>query len=268
MRIIPIIALLVLAAAPAAAQGIVVPLRCEGACPADGRLPRSLAMDTVRVWGNVLRGHATIYVDHVVRNQTAGTLDGAFFFPLPPGAAIHTVSVFEGEELERYGDWSGPGESRRMLEEIVRERPDAGLREYAGTGVVHVEVPSIPPRGSQRVQIVYTQPLRAVDGTLSLRYPLSVGASVVDIGHLSIGFTVTTAAGFRDLRSPSHAVDVQPGTESARCPREMRCGYRGVTSHRVKIVRLRQGHGDRTRDFEILYTPEDAAAERRSASIP
>jgi hypothetical protein len=80
--------------------------------------------------------------------------------------------------------------------------------------------------------------------------------------------TIRTEAGFRDLRSPSHPVDVELGTESVRCPPEMACGYRGAASHRVKVVRLREGAIDRTRDFEVVYTPEDPAGERRSVSIP
>ena len=74
---------------PAAAQGIVLPLRCAGECPA--RLPHALALDSVHVWANLQRGRAVTCVDHVVRNPTAGSVEGAFFFPLPAGAEVDRV---------------------------------------------------------------------------------------------------------------------------------------------------------------------------------
>lgn len=267
MRIIPVLALLALATAPAAAQGIVIPLACESGCPADG-LPRALAIDSVAAWGSVRRGFAHVYVDHVFRNETAGTVDGAFFFPLPAGAAIQDVSIHDGGAREQDVAWSEPAEARRMLERIVRERPDSGLREYAGVELVHVAVAAIPPAGERRVRIVYDQALRDDDGTQAFRYPLSVGATASPIGSLRMELTIHTEAGFEDVHSPSHAVDVRPGMEGVLCPRAMRCGYRGGASFRVKVVHLVPGPDDRTRDLEIRYRPRKATAELRSTSYP
>jgi hypothetical protein len=267
MRTIPLLALLALAAAPAAAQGIVIPLRCEGACPADG-LPHSLAIDSVDAWGTVRRGFAHVYVDHVFRNGTAGTVDGAFFFPLPAGATIQDVSIHGAGGLEQYVAWSEPGEARRLLERIVRERPESGLREYAGVGLVHVAVGSIPAGGERRVRIVYHQVLPDEDGTRAFRYPLSVGAIASPIGVLRLELTIHTDAGFDDVYSPSHPVDVRLGMEGVPCREPMRCGSRGAASFRVKVVRLVNGPGDRMRDLEIRYTPKESAGERRSAFVP
>jgi hypothetical protein len=266
MRIIPLLALLALAAHPAAAQGIAIPLRCEGECPADGP-PRSLAIDSVDAWGSVRRGFAHVYVDHVFRNGTAGTVDGAFFFPLPAGATIQDVSI-HGGALEEYVAWSEPAEARRMAERIVRERPASGLRAYAGVELVHVAVAAIPPGGERRVRIIYHQVLPDADGTRAFRYPLSVGASASPIGGLRLELTIHTEAGFEDVSSPSHAVDVQPGMEGVPCPPPMRCGQRGAASLRVKVVRLVPGPADRARDLEIRYTPKAATAELRSTSYP
>jgi len=173
------------------------------------------------------------------------------------------VTVQEGSELVLYNEWSGPEESRWILEGLARERRDARLRQYAAASVVHVRIPAIAAHGSKRMQIGYSQPLRADGGVIAYRYPLSLAAAA---GHLTLGMTVKTEAGFQDVHSPSHAVDVQLGTESGRCLPQERCGTRGFPSERVRVIRLLSGRGARTRDFELRYTP--VQAEGIGASVP
>jgi hypothetical protein len=259
MRALPLLALLSLAAAPAAAQGIAIPVGCGGC--ASG----ALRMDSVQVSGTLANGQARIYVDHVIRNPADHAVDAAFFFPLPEGAELTRVSVFEGSTLEQYNQWSGPDESRWILEGIAGERPDAGLRAYAGTNVVHVRIPSIPARGTQRVQLAYTQPLRAERGRLGFRYSLSAGAEASPIGSVELVLTVETEAGFDELGSPTHDVRVEPGSEMAPCPPQARCGFRGVPSSRNRVVRFTGGGEAQARDFELIYTPSQPAA---SSAIP
>lgn len=264
MRTIALLAFFLLApAASAAGQGILIPIRCQGGC-ASG----SLRVDSVQAWANLERGRAMTYVNHVFSNTTGEEIDGAFFFPLPPDAVIERVAVQEGERLEIYNEWSGPEESRWILEGLARERPDARLREYAAARVVHVRIPSIAANGSKHMQIGYSQPLRAENGVIGYRYPLALAAAA-PAGHVRLGMTVKTEAGFRDVHSPSHAVDVRLGTESRRClPRE-RCGTRGFPSERVRVIRLLDAGAHRTRDFELLYTPiAEPSGERGAKSIP
>jgi hypothetical protein len=249
MRPTFLLALLAIVPLPISAQGIVLPIRCAATCP------RTLTLDSVTVWANLDRGRAVTYVDYVVRNQTAGSVEGAFFFPIPTGAEVDRVWVRSGSDLELYNEWTRPEESRLMLDGFARERPDAGLAAYAGMRVVHVRVPPIAPGGSRHLQIGYAQPLRPERGTVAWRYPLSVAAAAAPVGHLELGMTVTTADGFRDLRSPSHAVRIEWGTEMGRCPPQARCGFMGVPSQRVKVVRLEHAADVRARDFELVYVP-------------
>ncbi|HEU0298775.1 MAG TPA: VIT domain-containing protein [Longimicrobium sp.] len=246
-------------AAPLAAQGIIVPVRCAGECA-----PRALSVDSVDVWSNLEHGTAATYVDHVFRNGTGSVIDGAFFFPLPADAVLTRVALREGDELELYNEWSGPDESRWILEGIVRERRDARLGAYAGMNVVHVRVPSIPAHGVQHLQIAYTQPLRAEDGVIAWRYPLTAGAAPA--GHLTLGMTIKTEAGFRAIASTSHTVDVQWGMEPGPCRPQERCGTRGYPSERVRVVRLLPALRAWAQDFELVYTPKDSTG--RSVSVP
>jgi hypothetical protein len=256
MRTLPVLALLALAASvPAAAQGIAVPVRCHGDCPPPGRMPRILTLDSVQVSATVEDRGATTYVSHVFRNGTEGSIDAAFFFPLPDDATLTTVSVYEGRELEVYNQWSRPEEARWILDGIARERRGSGLEAYAGRRLVHVHLPSVPAGGTQRIQLGYSQPPRAEGATRGYRYPLSVGAAAAPMRALDLVVVVRTGVGFGDLRSPGHAVDVQMGTELGSCPPRSRCGTMSVPSHRVKVVRLKSGRDVRARDFELVYTP-------------
>ncbi|HEU4885014.1 MAG TPA: hypothetical protein VFT45_22330 [Longimicrobium sp.] len=259
MRAFSLLALSLLAL-PAPAQGIVVPVRCQGECT-----PGSLTVDSVAAWANLEHGRAMTYVNHVFSNGSDEAIDGAFFFPLPADAIVERITVRQGEDLQVYNEWSGPQESRWILEGLARERRDARLREYAGAAVVHVRIPAIPGHGVKHMQIGYSQPLRAEGGVIAYRYPLSLAAAA-PAGHVRFGMTIKTEAGFRDVGSPSHAVDVQWGMEPGPClPRE-RCGTRGFPSERVRVIRLLDGEGGRLRDFELRYTP--APAERDAASVP
>lgn len=261
MRALPVLALLVFAPpATAAAQGILVPVRCHDECPR-----HALTVDSVHAWANLERGRAMTYVNHVFGNGTGEEIDGAFFFPLPPDAIVERVAVNEGEQLEIYNEWSGPEESRWILEGLARERRDPRLREYAAANVVHVRIPSINAHGVKQMQIGYSQPLRADGGVVAYRYPLSLAAAA-PAGHVTLGMTVKTEAGFRDVGSPSHAVDVQLGTESGPCLPQERCGTRGFPSERVRVIRLLDGEGGRVRDFELVYTP--IADQRGATSVP
>jgi hypothetical protein len=264
MRTLPLLAFLALAAAPVAAQGIVIPPRCERGCAADGSLPH-IAADSVEVWAAVYRGVAITHVDH--HFHTDGAVEGAFFFPLPADADVYGVSISVDGGGERHPPWSSPAESRRMVDAIIRERPDAGLAAYRGTALVHVPV-RVTAGGAHRVQISYAQPMTAHDGTFTYRYPLSAGGAAARAGQVTFGATVTTETGFRDLRSPSHAVHVEWGTESGPCRPQAACGSTSVGSRRVKIVRFTPSPGDRARDFELVFTPADSAAARRNASNP
>lgn len=264
MRTLPLLALLSLApAASAAAQAIVLPVSCQGACPAAERTRGALVLDTVAVWASVDGRGAATYVSHTIRNDTPAEVDGAFFFPLPRGAVVERVMVYKAYgPVDTYNEWSGPAESRRMIDEIVRQRPGSELRSFAGMEVVHVRVPSIPAGGTKHLQIGYREAPRARGAARVYRYPLAALGAGAPVSEFTLRLTVKTEAGFVDLRSPSHAVDVQWGTEMGRCPPQARCGFTSVASRRVKVVRLQDVADARTRDFVLVYTPAAGPCRR------
>lgn len=262
MRLAPLLALL--AATPAStavAQGMVVAARCAGDCgvASDPRGDR-IDIDSVAIWANVSEDTAATYVNHVIRNPTGVAVEGAFFFPLPRGATVQRVMVSENGRLVLYNEWSTPGESRRILQQILHERPGSRVGSYADIDVVHIRIPSIPPGATRRLQIGYSQPLQAQGRALVYRYPLGQVAAAAPVGELTLGLTVNTRAGFAELHSPSHAIDVAWGTEMGRCPPRARCGFTSVPSRRQKVVRMQPAGDARTRDFVLVYTPSAAGS--------
>lgn len=274
MRTLSILVPILLAAAPAAAQAIVVPVGCHGPCRPENQ-PRLIQVDALRVWIALENGLATTSVTHVFRNHGADTLDAAFFLPVPADGNVYGTSVVDadrpahdGSALLLYNEWSLPEEARWIAEGLLRDRRTPGLREYARTRLVHVSVRAVPPGGSRRVEVTYNQAIRSVDGRVVHRYPLSVGAEASPIAQVRLGISIETEAGFQELRSPSHAVDEQLGSEIAPCPPEAACGSMGVPTERIKILRVRDETNVPRRDFEVTYVPREPAADRRSASIP
>lgn len=262
--IIPLLPLLSLvAAAPALAQAIVVPIRCQGACPAAERLPGILPLDTVKVWMNVGPYASSTFVWHYFRNVTTGTVDAAFFLPLPDDVTVYSVSVSRGAELIQYNEWSREDEARWILRGLAREGRGALLRDYGRRRLVHVPLRDIPPGETRQVQVSYSRPT-PLDRTVTVRYPLGVGASASPIGKLELGMEVETEGGFLEIRSPSHPVSIETGSEAGPCAPQARCGTMGVPSHRVRVVRMEPGRGVRERDFVLVYTPiREAIPPRR-----
>ncbi len=250
--LLPLLALS--AAAPAASQAILVPIRCTGDCPAPDRLPRAIPSDTTTLSAVLRRGNAQSAVHLAFRNDTDGVIDGALFLPLPGDAIVTTVIVNpSGGTITQYGDWSRDEESRWMLEGVLRDRPSPGLRAYRGARVLHAPILDIPARGVMLVTVQYTRPLREAGGSVSYAYPLSVGGDA-PAGPFNAAVTVESEAGFRALSSPSHELDVRWGAELVRCPCGSRCGTTGAESHRIKIVRASGGGGERRKAFELVYT--------------
>jgi len=260
------------AAAPCAAQAIIVPLRCSDEC-APERLPRTVALDSVGVWVNSEPGGFRTMVNHVFHNETSDTLDAAFFFPLPADATIQSVGMYDQKvvahdrhNLLHHGAWSLPQEARWILAGLMRERPRAGLDEYAVGELLHVPLRAIPPGARWMVQVQYSQPQRMEGGEIAYRYPLSTGAAASPIGDLRMGLTIRTEAGFASVGSPSHAVEVRWGLEPGPCRPQERCGTRGYPSERVRVIRLQPRADDRRRDFRVVYTPREAPANWRRVS--
>lgn len=217
----------VFSAIPTQAQGVIVPIICDiRPCrPRPIPLPNALPVKSIRLDTKINGQVATTHVEQVFRNDTPYTLEGMYFFPIPETASIVDFSIWEnGKKL--VGEVRSREEARRIYDEIVRRQRDPGLLEYAGKDLFQASIFPIPPNSDKKLELTYTQVLKADSGTVAYRYPLGTGRNVWSrptpgietvrpaagqqkFGTISGKIEISGKEALRNIYSPSHKVDVQ-----------------------------------------------------------
>ena len=163
------------------AQGVIVPIFCESIpCrprPMPQPLPNALPVKSIQLDIKINGQVATTHVEQVFRNDTQYTLEGTYFFPIPETASIVEFAIWEnGKKLG--GEVRSREEARRIYDEIVRRQKDPGLLEYAGKDLFQASIFPIPPNSDKKLELTYTEVLKAESGTVAYRYPLGTGRNV------------------------------------------------------------------------------------------
>ncbi|MBA3969733.1 MAG: hypothetical protein H0X52_06490, partial [Gemmatimonadetes bacterium] len=174
--------LLLLSPAAAHAQGIIVPdcRRCPQPVPLPGALPiESVQIDT-RIEGQV----ATTHITQTFRNPTDVVLEGTYLFPIPDEASVSEFVLWDGDR-RLVGEVRPREEARRIYDGIVRRRRDPGLLEYAGRNLFQASIFPIPAQGTKKLELTYSQVLRAENGVVGYRYPLGTGRNLAPIGSVA-----------------------------------------------------------------------------------
>src|SRR5882757_5109305 len=164
------------------AQGVIIPIICD-VRPCEPRpmpprpLPNELPVKSIQLDTKIVGQVATTHVEQVFRNDTQYTLEGTYFFPIPDNAAIVEFAIWEnGKKL--VGEVRSREEARRIYDEIVRRQKDPGLLEYAGKDLFQASIFPIPPNSDKKLELTYTEVLKAESGTVSYHYPLGTGRNV------------------------------------------------------------------------------------------
>src|SRR6476661_3049300 len=163
------------------AQGVIVPIVCvTRPCrpfPPPRPIPNVLPVKSINLNTKITGQVATTRVEQVFRNDTPYTLEGTYFFPLPENASIVEFAIWEnGKKL--VGEVRSREEARRIYDEIVRRQRDPGLLEYAGKDLFQASIFPIPPGTDKKLELTYSQILKAESGTASYRYPLGTGRNL------------------------------------------------------------------------------------------
>jgi hypothetical protein len=217
------------------AQGVIVPIVCDvRPCrpmprPMPQPLPNVLPVKSINIDVKVNTQVATTYVEQVFRNDTPYTLEGTYFFPIPETASIVEFAIWEnGKKL--VGEVRSREEARRIYDEIVRRQKDPGLLEYAGKDLFQALIFPIPPHSDKKLQLKYTQVLKAESGTVAYRYPLGSGRNLwrqqpnergtdggvrAPFGTVSGTVEITAREALRNIYSPTHEIDVKREGETA-----------------------------------------------------
>jgi Ca-activated chloride channel family protein len=167
--------------ATANAQGVIVPIICEKPVPRcvppprPVILPLQLPVKSIKIDTKINAQVAVTRVEQIFRNDTDATLEGTYFFPIPETASISEFAIWENDK-KLVGEVRSREEARRIYETIVRRQRDPGLLEYAGHDLFQATIFPIQPRSDKKLEITYTQILRAENNTVNYRYPLGTGA--------------------------------------------------------------------------------------------
>ncbi len=220
----------------ASAQGIIVPGPCRR-CP-DTRpvpLPRALPIKSIKIDTKISSQVATTHVEQVFRNDTGATLEGTYLFPIPESASIAEFAIWDGDR-RLVGEVRTREEARRIYDEIVRRQRDPGLLEYAGKDLFQASIFPILPHSDKKLEITYTQVVRAEGGTVSYRYPLGTGRQIAQIGSVAGRVEVESKEPVRNVYSPTHVIDVKRNTD------------------RRSLVSFESESGKEPQDFQLFYT--------------
>ncbi len=215
-------------AVPSLAQGIIIPIPCDiRPCrpprpnPPRPVLPNVLPVKSIKLKTTIEGQVATTAVEQVFINETGYTLEGTYFFPIPESAAVVEFAIWEnGKRLA--GEVRSREEARRIYDGIVRQQRDPGLLEYAGRDLLQATVFPIPARSEKKIELTYTQVLKAEAGTVAYRYPLGSGRNIWRqlaedrqaqplqrrIGTVSGTVEIKGGGPLRNIFSPTHKLDV------------------------------------------------------------
>jgi len=223
----------------ASGQGIIVPGPCRR-CPEQPRpipipLPRALPIKSIKIDTKISSQVATTHVEQVFRNNTGATLEGTYLFPIPESASIVEFAIWDGDR-RLVGEVRTREEARRIYDEIVRRQRDPGLLEYAGKDLFQASIFPILPHSDKKLEITYTQVVRAEGGTVSYRYPLGVGRQITQIDSVAGRIEVESKEPLRNVYSPTHVIDVKRGSE------------------RRSLVSFESESGKEPQDFQLFYT--------------
>lgn len=287
-RSLVFLSFLLLSFSTAYSQGIIIPRPCVDIRPCRPPRPpvvnlpislpvKSIALDT-KIKGQV----ATTRVEQVFENRTGYVLEGTYFFPIPEDASVEQFAIWEnGKKLS--GEVRSREEARRIYNEIVRTMKDPGLLEYAGKDLFQASIFPIQPHSDKKIELTYSQILKADSGTVAYRYPLGSGRAVWNsmtpgdahpgsqqFGTVTGKIEITANEELRNIYSPSHAVDVNTsGSKGATVTFESRGDagdfrlFYGLTKAEFGLSLITYREPGKDGYFMLMLSPDDDIANDR-----
>jgi len=254
----------------AAAQGVIVPGPCDR-CPRPPRpitLPRSLPIKSIKIDTKISSQVATTHVEQIFRNDTDAVLEGTYLFPIPEQASITEFAIWDGDR-RLVGEVRSREEARRIYDEIVRRQRDPGLLEYAGKDLFQASIFPIPPHSDKKLELTYSQVLRAESGTVAYRYPLGTGRQVSQIGTVSGRIELDGKEPLRNIYSPTHAVEVKRSGdrrsvvtfESGGEPQDFQLFY-GASREDFGVTLLTHREPGKDGYYLLMISPKDDWSEQ------
>jgi Ca-activated chloride channel homolog len=195
--------LFVFAARFAVADGLIVPIR------PDLRVRGSWAVKYHRVNIKVRDQVADVSIDQAFVNTGSGMIEVQYIFPIPPSAAIDSLTLMvEGKEFK--GRILSAEEARRTYEEIVRTKRDPALLEYVNYGLFRTSAFPLLPGKDVRVAVHYTDICRKDGDIVEIFYPLNTEKfSARAINEVEIKTDILGKGPISSVYSPTHNVSIE-----------------------------------------------------------
>jgi Ca-activated chloride channel family protein len=226
-RLLPVLALLLAWAGPAAARGILIPTEKK-------LLP--LAMLNHHVTITIDNQVATTKVEQTFRNHTDRQLEATYLFPVPKGASVSRFTMMvNGKKVK--AELLPADKARQIYTDYVRRTQDPGLLEYLGNRLFKVRVFPIPARGDQQLTLTYKGMTPREHNVVEYVYPLKTdGKATSTLEKFSINVHVKDKNLITNIYSPTHAIAVtRPGDREAR-------------------IAFERDQGLLDKDFQLYYT--------------
>jgi Ca-activated chloride channel family protein len=229
-RFLPVLALALAWAGPAAAHGLLI--------PEDRNLP-PLAMVNHKVSIAIDDQVAVTRVEQTFRNHTDRPLEATYVFPVPKGASVNQFTMWVGDK-EVKGELLEAGKARQVYTDIVRRTQDPGLLEYLGNNVLRMRVFPVPAKGEQKVALRYTAVAPRDAGVVEYIYPLKTdGKATRTLEDFSIQATIKSQHAIQNVYSPTHALNIQRPND------------------REVHVRFERNQALLDKDFQLFYATGD-----------
>ena len=137
--------------------------------------PKTLSLNVMNVDVLIDNQHARVKVLQIFDNHTSQILEGKYLFALPPAASIFDFAVWDAD-VRIPGVMMEKRRANKVYSEIKQQAVDPGLLqqddEHEGTSSFSAKVVPIPPFGTKRVEMEYTEVL-PVDSLVShFTFPL------------------------------------------------------------------------------------------------
>ena len=202
IQLLAAVAIMAAAQQVARADGMIVPIR------PDLRVRGSWAVKYHHVTIRVRDQVASVSIDQQFVNTGDLPIEVEYFFPVPPGAAIDSMTMIV-DGMEYSAQLLKASEARKIYEEIVRKKKDPALLEYAGFGLYRTRAFPLVPGKPVKVVVTYKCICRKDSETVEVWYPLNTEKfSAKPIEDVWVKVDIKAAADITNVYSPTHEVKV------------------------------------------------------------
>lgn len=196
------------------------------------------------------------------QNTTNRRIEGTYVFPLPEGASVSGFAMTaNGKRIE--AEFLEGDKAREIYQGIVAKLRDPAILEYIDRNLIRAKVFPIEPGATQKMELEYSESLRADAGSFRYVVPLRlpVGGSaeraVVDI-------KIVSPDGIKAVYSPTHPIEVKRdgsgNNQVARITGEFGSPpLQPITRREDDARRIPRPSGSGSdRDFVLYYTTSKA----------